>query len=50
MSFCPESKLACGLKHCIAVSDTGIFYSWGSNSYGQLANKQEMQNVNPNHP
>jgi alpha-tubulin suppressor-like RCC1 family protein len=35
-----EIKISAGLKHGVAVSDTGVLYSWGSNSYGQLASNE----------
>ncbi len=37
LEFGTEIKIACGLKHGAAISDTGVFFSWGSNAYGQLA-------------
>lgn len=29
-------KIACGMAHVLALTDTGTLYSWGANSYGQL--------------
>jgi alpha-tubulin suppressor-like RCC1 family protein len=29
-------SVACGARHCIAVSSTGRVYTWGSNSHAQL--------------
>ncbi|KAK2577032.1 hypothetical protein KPH14_011991 [Odynerus spinipes] len=29
-------KVACGYAHTLALSDEGVLYVWGSNSYGQL--------------
>lgn len=29
-------KIVCGHSHTLAISDEGILYSWGSNSFGQL--------------
>ena len=34
IDFGLEIKIACGLKHSVAVSDTGVLYSWGSNGFG----------------
>lgn len=28
--------MACGHTHALALSDEGILYVWGGNSYGQL--------------
>ncbi|XP_038050158.1 RCC1 and BTB domain-containing protein 1-like [Patiria miniata] len=30
------SQITCGYAHSMALSDEGILYSWGANSYGQL--------------
>lgn len=27
----PPLKISCGLKHTVAVTDSGVLYSWGSN-------------------
>lgn len=43
-----EIKIAAGLKHGVAVSDTGVLYSWGSNCYGQIAQSENAQLDNPN--
>lgn len=30
-------KIACGGDHCLAISEEGIAYGWGSNSHLQLS-------------
>ncbi|CDJ37229.1 regulator of chromosome condensation domain-containing protein, putative [Eimeria tenella] len=30
------TAVACGESHCVALSEGGLVYSWGSNCYGQL--------------
>lgn len=37
-----EIKIACGLKHGVGVSETGVMYTWGSNAYGQLGASDAM--------
>lgn len=29
-------KVVCGYMHALALSDEGVLYVWGANSYGQL--------------
>lgn len=29
-------KVVCGYMHTLALSDEGVLYVWGANSYGQL--------------
>ena len=35
-------SVACGLRHSIALTDTGEVYAWGCNKYGQLAHENQM--------
>ena len=35
--------LGVGLKHCIAVTNSGILTAWGDNRYGQIAVPKELQ-------
>lgn len=30
------SNLVCGFSHTLALSDSGVLYGWGLNSFGQL--------------
>ena len=34
--------LQCGAEHCMALMDVGVVYSWGSNEYGEQANKKRI--------
>lgn len=29
-------QIACGYAHTLALTDEGLIYAWGANSYGQL--------------
>ena len=29
-------QIVCGYAHSMALSDEGVLYAWGANSYGQL--------------
>lgn len=40
-------KVVCGYAHTMALSDEGILYSWGANSYGQLGTGNKANQVNP---
>ena len=44
LSFC---QVACGYAHALALSDSGIVYGWGANSYGQLGSGNKANVVNP---
>ncbi|KAJ8310354.1 hypothetical protein KUTeg_012219 [Tegillarca granosa] len=41
------SQLVCGYAHTLALSDEGILYSWGANSYGQLGTGNKANQVAP---
>jgi alpha-tubulin suppressor-like RCC1 family protein len=30
--------IACGLNHCLSISNNGEVYSWGDNVFGQIGN------------
>ena len=47
INYGTEIKIACGLKHGVAVSETGVLYTWGSNAYGQLSSSDATVD-NPN--
>lgn len=32
----------CGAEHCLALLDVGVIYSWGSNEYGEQADKKRI--------
>lgn len=41
------SQLVCGYAHTLALSDEGILYTWGANSYGQLGTGNKANQVSP---
>ncbi|KAG1662456.1 E3 ubiquitin-protein ligase HERC2 [Nymphon striatum] len=40
-------KVAVGALHCLAVTDTGLVYSWGDNDHGQQGNSTTLVNNKP---
>ncbi|KAK7873892.1 hypothetical protein R5R35_005749 [Gryllus longicercus] len=36
LATCHVIQITCGLNHCLALTNNGDIYSWGSNEYGQL--------------
>ncbi|XP_041357060.1 RCC1 and BTB domain-containing protein 1-like [Gigantopelta aegis] len=41
------SKVVCGYAHTMALTDEGVLYSWGANSYGQLGTSSKANQVYP---
>ncbi|XP_070173563.1 RCC1 and BTB domain-containing protein 1-like isoform X3 [Littorina saxatilis] len=41
------SQLVCGYAHTLALSDEGVLYSWGANSYGQLGTGNKANMITP---
>ncbi|XP_021346916.1 RCC1 and BTB domain-containing protein 1-like [Mizuhopecten yessoensis] len=41
------SQLVCGYAHTLALSDEGVLYTWGANSYGQLGTGNKANQVAP---
>ncbi|XP_077527019.1 RCC1 and BTB domain-containing protein 1-like isoform X1 [Haemaphysalis longicornis] len=40
-------KVVCGYAHTMALSDKGVLYTWGANSYGQLGTGNKANQVSP---
>ncbi|XP_023240881.1 RCC1 and BTB domain-containing protein 1-like [Centruroides sculpturatus] len=40
-------KIVCGYAHTMALSDEGVLYAWGANSYGQLGTGSKANQVTP---
>ncbi|CAK9828726.1 RCC1 and BTB domain-containing protein 1 [Anthophora retusa] len=40
-------KVACGIDHVLALSDEGVIYVWGCNSFGQLGRAKESNICKP---
>ena len=47
LSGCRVSNLACGWRHCLAVTQSGDFYSWGRGVNGQLGHSEELDVLAP---
>ncbi|CAL1532706.1 unnamed protein product [Lymnaea stagnalis] len=41
------SQIVCGYAHTLALSDEGVIYAWGANSYGQLGTGNKANMVSP---
>ncbi|XP_059161859.1 RCC1 and BTB domain-containing protein 1-like [Physella acuta] len=41
------NQIVCGYAHTLALTDEGIIYSWGANSYGQLGTGNKANMVAP---
>ncbi len=41
------TSVVCGYAHTLAVSDEGILYAWGANSYGQLGTGNKANSCTP---
>ncbi|XP_072316743.1 RCC1 and BTB domain-containing protein 2 isoform X1 [Eucyclogobius newberryi] len=41
------SKVACGYAHTLALTDEGLVYAWGANSYGQLGTGNKSNQASP---
>ena len=39
--------MACGYAHTLALTDQGMVYSWGANSYGQLGTGNKSNQALP---
>ena len=43
----PLFQVVCGCAHTLALSDEGVVYSWGANSYGQLGVGNKANLITP---
>lgn len=41
------SQLECGRDHCLALTDIGSIFRWGSNEFGELGNMKRMYQDRP---
>lgn len=42
-------QVVCGAAHAMALTDEGVLYAWGMNSYGQLGIGSKATMVTPTH-
>ncbi|XP_054864225.1 RCC1 and BTB domain-containing protein 1 isoform X5 [Amphiprion ocellaris] len=40
-------QIASGYGHCLALTDEGLLYAWGANTYGQLGNGNKSNHLSP---
>lgn len=43
----PSAQVACGYAHTLALTDEGLVYAWGANSYGQLGTGNKSNQALP---
>ncbi|CAJ1086948.1 RCC1 and BTB domain-containing protein 1 isoform X2 [Xyrichtys novacula] len=41
------SQIVCGYGHCLALTDEGLLYAWGANTYGQLGTGNKSNQLSP---
>ena len=41
------AQIVCGYAHTMALTDEGLLYAWGANSYGQLGTGTKANLVTP---
>lgn len=44
---CVANQVVCGYSHCLALSDQGQLYAWGSNNNGQLGTGDMNNHFSP---
>lgn len=47
MFFFSLSQIVSGYSHCLALTDEGLLYSWGANTYGQLGTGNKSNHLSP---
>lgn len=40
-------QIACGYAHTLALTDEGLLYAWGANTYGQLGTGNKSNQLSP---
>lgn len=45
----PVSQIVSGYGHCLALTDEGLLYAWGANTYGQLGTGNKSNHLSPVH-
>lgn len=40
-------QIVCGYAHTLALSDEGLLYAWGANTYGQLGTGNKSNQLSP---
>lgn len=42
-------QIVCGYAHTLALTDEGLLYAWGANTYGQLGTGNKNNLLSPAH-
>lgn len=45
--FCWFSQIVSGYVHSLALTDEGLLYAWGANTYGQLGTGNKSNQLSP---
>lgn len=45
----PTFQIVSGYGHCLALTDKGLLYAWGANTYGQLGTGTKSNHLSPVH-
>jgi len=40
-------QIVSGYGHCLALTDEGLLYAWGANTYGQLGTGNKSNHLSP---
>lgn len=43
----PAFQVVSGYGHCLALTDEGLLYAWGANTYGQLGTGNKSNHLSP---
>uniref|UniRef100_A0A4W6EIZ2 Regulator of chromosome condensation (RCC1) and BTB (POZ) domain containing protein 1 n=1 Tax=Lates calcarifer TaxID=8187 RepID=A0A4W6EIZ2_LATCA len=43
----PAFQIVSGYSHCLALTDEGLLYAWGANTYGQLGTGNKSNHLSP---
>lgn len=43
----PSVQIVSGYGHCLALTDEGLLYAWGANTYGQLGTGNKNNHLSP---
>ncbi|XP_030420591.1 RCC1 and BTB domain-containing protein 1 isoform X2 [Gopherus evgoodei] len=47
MAVIDNGEITCGYAHTLALTDEGLLYSWGANTYGQLGTGNKSNQLSP---
>lgn len=47
VTCCVSLQIVCGYAHTLALTDEGLLYAWGANTYGQLGTGSKNNLLSP---